>query len=106
MFVFDTKKQRQDALCRGENDGLGIDNHARLAVRCMRDNMPTLEESVVAQIYDDTLQILLGWIERYTTNLKIIAVGHRVVHGGTFFSHRWHCQCRRHARDTQLEMGG
>jgi len=86
VFVFDKKKQPQDALYRGEIDGIGIDNHAHLTVRCVRDKSALIDQGVEAQTHDDALQILLAWIESRAADLHFVAAGHRVVHGGTFFS--------------------
>ena len=36
--------------------------------------------------HEDALNVLLEWIERHEARLKLIAAGHRVVHGGTLFS--------------------
>jgi len=36
--------------------------------------------------HEDALNVLLEWIERHEAGLKLIAAGHRVVHGGTLFS--------------------
>ena len=36
--------------------------------------------------HKEALEVLLDWIERLETELTLIAVGHRVVHGGTLFS--------------------
>jgi len=32
------------------------------------------------------VKILLDWLERYAADLHFVVAGHRVVHGGTFFS--------------------
>lgn len=84
VFVFDEKKESLDAWYRGEIDSIGHQTH--LTVRCVRDNGSLIDESVAAQTHDDALQILLGWLERYAADLHFVAAGHRVVHGGTFFS--------------------
>ena len=36
--------------------------------------------------HEDALNVLLEWIEHHEARLRLIAVGHRVVHGGTLFS--------------------
>jgi len=84
VFVFDGKKEPLDALYRGEIDGIG--QQARLTVRRVRDNASLIDERVAAQSHDSALQILLDWVERYAADLHFVAAGHRVVHGGTFFS--------------------
>ena len=84
VFVFDEEKGPLDAWYRGEIDGIG--HRARLTVRCARNNVSLIDESAAARTHDDALRILMDWIERYAANLHFVAAGHRVVHGGTFFS--------------------
>jgi len=84
VFVFDENKTASEAVYYGEIDG--IDNHARLKVRCERYDTAQIDQNVAAQNHDDAVQILLSWIEHDAIDLDIVAAGHRVVHGGTFFS--------------------
>ena len=84
VFVFGEKKTASEAVYYGEIDGIG--NHARLKVRCERYDTAQIDQNVAAQNHDDAVQILLSWIEHDAIDLNIVAAGHRVVHGGTFFS--------------------
>jgi len=84
VFVFAGKKEPLDAWYRGKIDGIG--HQARLTVYCTRNNAALIDENVAAQTYDDALQILLDWTGCHTADLHFVAAGHRVVHGGTFFS--------------------
>lgn len=47
------------------------------------------DEQLTAKVvisHEEALNVLLGWIERHEAGLKLIAAGHRVVHGGTLYS--------------------
>jgi len=83
IFVFDEKKIPVEPLYYGAIEGIG--NHSRLSVHCERYDTAQIDQSVAAQNHDDAVQILLSWLERDAIDLDIIAAGHRVVHGGTFF---------------------
>ncbi len=69
---------------RGEVDGLGA--RPRFAVRGAGGDAPTPEALRAGASHDDALRTILDWIEARTTGTRIIAVGHRVVHGGTRYS--------------------
>ena len=84
VFICDKNKTDVDALYYGVIEGIG--NHAHLSIRCERYDTAQIDQSVAAQNHDDALQILLSWIEHDAIAVDIVAVGHRVVHGGTFFS--------------------
>jgi acetate kinase len=61
-----------------------IYNHARLIVT---DSMQTPIENTHVEIknHSEALKILLAWIDAKTQHIELIAIGHRVVHGGTQF---------------------
>jgi acetate kinase len=47
------------------------------------------DEQLTAKVvisHEEALNVLLEWIERHEAGLKLIAAGHRVVHGGTLYS--------------------
>lgn len=71
---------------RGELEGIGT--RPRLFVSDPT-HRPVVDEplrSGAALDHEGALQVLLDWIEGHATGLRAIAVGHRVVHGGTWFS--------------------
>ena len=45
--------------------------------------LPTLDPSCT---HEEATEILLGWLERHAAALNIVAVGHRIVHGGRDFT--------------------
>jgi acetate kinase len=83
----------------GERDGLslvyrggieGIGRAALLRVYAARgkpfDDERFPSQAVTVFNHEEALGVLLGYIETHETELDLIAVGHRVVHGGILFS--------------------
>jgi acetate kinase len=72
-------------LYRGGVEGLGSE------VRFLVSNamgQRQEDEQLIAKAaisHEEALQVLLEWIERHEDGLRLIAAGHRVVHGGTRF---------------------
>ncbi len=75
-------------ILRGQVERIGEAPELRLHGRSGRgfDNPPN--ESQVRQVKDHAaaLELLLDWFEKDAADLRIVAAGHRVVHGGTYFS--------------------
>ncbi|KTD09181.1 Acetate kinase (Acetokinase) [Legionella gratiana] len=46
-----------------------------------------LNQSITSQGHEAGLKILFNWLDDLSPSIKLGAVGHRVVHGGTFFPH-------------------
>lgn len=72
---------------RGRIDGIG--DRARFVVERTRgggaDALP-VDDSMTLRTHTEALQVLLDWIHKHTSGLHFVAAGHRVVHGGTYFS--------------------
>jgi len=49
-------------------------------------NASSKTKAVAAQNHHQALQVILDWLDGNTSHLRFIANGHRVVHGGTFYS--------------------
>jgi len=78
-------------LCRlhsGEVDGIGA--QARFTITNagagQGANVSTTERSITADGHAQALQTILDWLEQASSDLRLVVVGHRVVHGGTAFS--------------------
>ncbi len=72
-------------LYRGGVEGLDSETHF-LVYNAMGQRQE--DEQLTAKVaisHEDALNVLLGWIERHEDGLRLIAAGHRVVHGGTLF---------------------
>jgi acetate kinase len=66
----------------------GIDGETRFLVYNAMGQRQE-DEQLIAKApisHEDALQVLLEWIESHEAGLRLIAAGHRVVHGGTRYS--------------------
>jgi acetate kinase len=73
-------------LYRGGIEGLGSETRF-LVYNAMGQRQEDEQLTAKAAIsHEDALNVLLEWIERHEDGLRLIAAGHRVVHGGTLFS--------------------
>lgn len=71
------------ARCGGAIEGIG-EPSARFRVR--RAGRPVEKRSLAAATHEEALAGLLEWLEREITVRDLVAVGHRVVHGGLRFA--------------------
>ena len=72
-------------LYRGEVEGLGSETRF-LVSNAMGQRQEDEQFNARAAIsHEEALQVLLEWIERHEDGLRLIASGHRGVHGGTRF---------------------
>ncbi|HDO52328.1 MAG TPA: acetate/propionate family kinase, partial [Rhizobiales bacterium] len=72
------------AIARGEIEGIG--DAPRLAIREANGNVAARRELPAGSDHKILLHLLLEWIDDHLAGRSLIAVGHRVVHGGTDFS--------------------
>ena len=73
-------------LYRGGVEGLGSETRF-LVYNAMGQRQEDEQLTAKAAIsHEDALNVLLEWIERHEAGLRLIAAGHRVVHGGTLYS--------------------
>jgi acetate kinase len=71
-------------ICDGEFDGIGHRVHF-----VAKDNSGaslTNQDLTEAATHEDALAALLSWVGRQFPKNRLIAAGHRVVHGGSFYS--------------------
>jgi acetate kinase len=85
-FSLFTTASGRDALSlvyRGEVEGIG--SKARFLVENASGQQQVDEAltGTAALSHEEALSVLLAWIEHHEAGLRLIAVGHRVVHGGT-----------------------
>ena len=84
LFPGEQRPTRQDLFCEGECAGLGDRVHftAKNGV-----GAPLLDEYLNQGVtHEDALAALLHWIGDPVSQRRLIAVGHRVVHGGPKYS--------------------
>ncbi len=67
-------------LCDGEIEEIGHDAHF---VAQQAGGATLIDQSVSARTQEDALAILLQWLDRQFAQFRLIAAGHRVVHGGS-----------------------
>jgi acetate kinase len=86
VFAIQDKNKSLDLMYRGEIEGIGA--KPRFVVSDATSK-PLVDESLTvkagAPSHEDALAVLFVWIETHTSGLKVIAAGHRVVHGGMLF---------------------
>ena len=88
LFVTTNGISSLSLLYQGEVEGIGSDPHFLVHDtngQRLVDKRPKAEAAGVFT-HQEALGVLLDWIESNETGLTLIAVGHRVVHGGTYFS--------------------
>jgi len=72
--------------CRGEIEDIG--GQTRFFMRTtveQPDNHKAVRKTISARNHAEALEYILNWLEENEPDLQFIAVGHRVVHGGTHF---------------------
>ncbi len=86
LFGTTPRRDTLSFLYRGGVEGLGGEPHF-LVDNAMGQKQRDEQLATTAAIsHEDALSVLLEWIERHEAGLELIAVGHRIVHGGTLFS--------------------
>jgi acetate kinase len=87
--LFDTTNgiSSHSLLYQGAVDGIGGNPHFLVqdttGQRLVNEQLKT--KATTQPGHKEALGVLLDWVERQETGLTLIAVGHRVVHGGTLF---------------------
>src|SRR5690242_15456026 len=84
LFTANHEVAALSLLYRGEIEGIG--SEPRFLVSTAPGELLMDEQLSATLSYEKALSILLEWIERHEAGLTLIAVGHRVVHGGTLFT--------------------
>jgi acetate kinase len=88
LFVTTNGISSLSLLYQGEVEGIGSDPHFLVhnttGQRLVDKRLKAGAAGVLT--HKEALGVLLDWIERNETGLTLIVVGHRVVHGGTYFS--------------------
>lgn len=85
LFAQATALRNLRKLYSGHVDSIGAQARFRLTDASATDEN-TLEQAVTADNHAQALQIILDWLDKQTDILRIVAIGHRVVHGGLTYS--------------------
>ncbi len=85
LFAQGTALHNLRKLYSGHVDSIGAQARFRLTDASATDEN-TLEQAVTANNHAQALQIILDWLDEQTDILRLVAIGHRVVHGGLTYS--------------------
>jgi acetate kinase len=84
LFEGHERPSHQSLICDGEFDGIGHRIHF-----VATDNAgTTLADEYLSEgtTHEDALAALLSWLERQFRDYRMVAAGHRVVHGGSLYT--------------------
>lgn len=84
LFAADANPGRQGLLCEGQCEGIG--HRVQFAAKDRAGTVLVDDHLVDGTSHEDALAILLRWLERRFAADRLIAAGHRVVHGGARFA--------------------
>jgi acetate kinase len=84
VFLAQERPSRQDLVCSGEYEGLG----QRVHFTANDGARVSVGEEYLAEgtTHEDALAALFPWLEHSFRDLRLVAAGHRVVHGGSRFT--------------------
>lgn len=84
VFAAREQPSRQGLICEGECEGIGHRAHFAAHDRAAR----ALTDQYLAEgaTHEDALAALLNWLESHFHNDRLVAAGHRVVHGGARYT--------------------
>ena len=84
LFVADETRKNQLKLVY-HHDVTGIGTHCYFQVKTA-DGSRLLKQELAQLDHQQAFAVILEWLDKYATNLKLTAAGHRVVHGGNQFT--------------------
>lgn len=81
-FALFANDETPEALARGQIDGIGV------APRfCVSGSVGSAEDAPVAiDSHTGAMNVIVDWLDRVGVNARILAVGHRIVHGGLAYA--------------------
>lgn len=83
VFTASQRPDRPGLLCKGECDGIGHRVHFKASDL---DGVALVDRDLAeGNTHEDALAALLRWVEGHFQNHRLVAAGHRVVHGGSLF---------------------
>ena len=86
LFASIRERETLSLLYRAGVEGLGNEPHLRIYDATGQQQEDERLTANAAMNHEEALGVLLEWIEQHEDGLTLIAVGHRVVHGGRLFS--------------------
>jgi len=82
LFSVEHNKQL-NGMYHGVISGIGTSDHAEFILKTPHSDLPPYTHDLQLINYDQALELLLGWLSEHRFEFNLIAVGHRIVHGGT-----------------------
>jgi acetate kinase len=88
IFTLAKEGATLDLVYRGQVQGIGSQHTEFIVEHTQASGVEELavDENIVFANHEAALQALLEWLQKQAAGLHLIAVGHRVVHGGAFFT--------------------
>jgi len=80
--LYQTEHKCLSIICQGKIEVNG--SSSLFQVKDDRDT-PLQNKHIHVSCHENAIEILLKWLETYTSGQQLVAIGHRVVHGGTKF---------------------
>jgi acetate kinase len=84
LFEGHLRPSREALICDGEVDGIG--HRAHFVARDGAGKSLADQDMQQAASHEDALAALLKWMDRQFPTNRLIAAGHRVVHGGSIYT--------------------
>ncbi|MEQ9145603.1 MAG: acetate/propionate family kinase [Parvibaculaceae bacterium] len=78
--LFDAASNEARRVCSGALERIGFEQGSFIVTDVQ--GSPSVDEAPALPNHHVALDLLLGWIERRSTQIGLLGVGHRVVHGG------------------------
>lgn len=86
LFAQDNALNDLRELYSGNLDGIGAQARFKVTQAGQASYKNMTQQVVIAANHTQALQIILDWLEKKAAGFRIVAVGHRVVHGGSAYS--------------------
>lgn len=86
LFASLRERETLSLLYRAGVEGLGNEPPVRISAATGQQQEDERLTANAAMHHEEALSVLLEWIEQHEDGLTLLAVGHRVVHGGRLFS--------------------
>jgi acetate kinase len=83
LFEAHVRPSRQGFLCEGQCEDIGHRVHFTAKDRA---SASLVNEHLAAITHEDALSVLLRWLENHFQDHRLLAAGHRVVHGGSLYT--------------------
>jgi acetate kinase len=83
LFPGRDQPNRQDIICDGECEGIGRRVHFTAQDHA---GASLVDEVLEGTTHEAVLAMLLRWLEQHFGDCRLVAAGHRVVHGGSLYA--------------------